>query len=103
MVRVNERMLEWADIVFVMDADQVEALRRMFPAHPALERVICLDIEDCYAFLEPQLVDYSNRRFLSISDRCLSTRRTPGTPGTAVTVLQPHCAVAAHSRSPTPS
>ena len=31
MVQVNQRMLEWADIVFVMDGDQVEALGKMFP------------------------------------------------------------------------
>ena len=57
LVRVNARMLEWADIIFAMDPFQVEALRRMFPAHPALERVICLDIEDVYSFLQPQLVE----------------------------------------------
>lgn len=57
MVRVNARMLEWADIIFAMDPIQVEALRRMFPAHPALERVICLDIPDEFVFLQPQLVE----------------------------------------------
>jgi predicted protein tyrosine phosphatase len=57
LVRVNARMLEWADIIFAMDPLQVEALKRMFPAHPALERVICLDIEDVYSFLQPQLVE----------------------------------------------
>ena len=56
-VRVNARMLEWADVIFAMDPLQVEALRRIFPAHPALERVICLDIEDVYSFLQPQLVE----------------------------------------------
>ncbi|HEU4934937.1 MAG TPA: hypothetical protein VFT39_00685 [Vicinamibacterales bacterium] len=56
LVQVNARMLEWADIIFAMDPLQVEALRRMFPAHPALERVVCLDIEDVYTFLEPRLV-----------------------------------------------
>src|SRR6478672_1922865 len=57
LVRVNARMLQWADVIFAMDPMQVEALRRMFPAHPALERVICLDIEDVYSFLQPQLVE----------------------------------------------
>ena len=46
LVRVNARMLDWAEVIFAMDPLQIEALRRMFPAHPALERVICLDIED---------------------------------------------------------
>ena len=55
-------MLEWADIIFAMDPLQVEALRRMFPVHPALERVVCLDIEDVYTFLEPRLVQLLQQR-----------------------------------------
>jgi predicted protein tyrosine phosphatase len=57
LVRVNARMLDWAEIIFVMDPLQMEALRRMFPEHPALDRIICLDIEDVYSFLQPQLVE----------------------------------------------
>ena len=57
LVRVNARMLDWADVIFAMDPMQVEALRRMFPAHPALERVICLDIPDEFVFLQPALVE----------------------------------------------
>jgi predicted protein tyrosine phosphatase len=57
LARVNARMIEWADVIFAMDPMQVEALRRLFPAHPALERVVCLDIEDVYSFLQPQLVE----------------------------------------------
>ena len=62
LVRVNARMLQWADVIFAMDPMQVEALRRMFPAHPALERVVCLDIPDEFAFLQPQLVEMLNDR-----------------------------------------
>jgi predicted protein tyrosine phosphatase len=62
MVRVNARMVEWADIIFAMDPMQVEELRRMFPAHPALERVVCLDIPDEFVFLQPQLVELLNER-----------------------------------------
>lgn len=57
LVRVNARMLDWAEVIFVMDPSQMEALRRMFPSHPALEHVICLEIEDVYSFLQPQLVE----------------------------------------------
>lgn len=56
LVRVNRRMLDWADVVFIMDDDQRQAIGRMFPAHAALERLICLDIPDDFAFLEPELV-----------------------------------------------
>ena len=62
MVRVNTRMLDWAHVIFAMDGFQVEALKHMFPEHPALERVICLDIEDVYVFLEPKLVKMLQER-----------------------------------------
>src|SRR5215213_1380912 len=56
LVQVNARMLEWADVVFVMDGDQIRDLERMFPAHPAVQRIVCLEIEDVYHFLDPQLI-----------------------------------------------
>jgi predicted protein tyrosine phosphatase len=56
LARVNVRMLEWADVIFIMDEEQRRALEAMFPAHPALDRVICLDITDDYTFLQPELV-----------------------------------------------
>ena len=55
-VRVNERMLEWADVIFTMDEMQLESMREMFPAHPALDRVVCLDIADEYTFMDPRLI-----------------------------------------------
>jgi predicted protein tyrosine phosphatase len=56
LVRINQRMLEWADIVFTMDGEQTRDLSRMFPGHPALDRIVCLDILDRYDFLDPELV-----------------------------------------------
>ena len=62
LVRVNTRMIEWADVILAMDQLEVEALTRMFPAHPALERVICLEIPDEFVFLQPTLVELLNQR-----------------------------------------
>lgn len=56
LVRVNLRMLDWADAIFIMDSDQQQALERMFPGHDALQRLICLGIPDDFTFLEPGLV-----------------------------------------------
>ena len=63
-VCVNERMLDWADIVFVMETDQVRDLERLCPAHPAITRLICLEIRDVYHFLDPQLVALLEERAL---------------------------------------
>jgi predicted protein tyrosine phosphatase len=73
MVQVNERMLEWADIVFVMDDDQVQALAKMFPGHSTLDRVICLEIPDKYHFLDPDLVAILDTRTRPHLDRLRGT------------------------------
>ena len=64
LVQVNERMLEWADVVFVMDDEQCRELPRMFPDHPALDKIICLNISDDYHFLDPELVTMLEERTL---------------------------------------
>lgn len=64
LVQVNQRMLEWADVVFVMDDEQCRELARMFPGHPAVGRVICLNISDNYHFLDPELVAMLEERTL---------------------------------------
>jgi predicted protein tyrosine phosphatase len=56
MVRVNERMLDWADVIFAMDADQQRSLQTMFPGQAALGRIVCLDIPDEFPFNDPELV-----------------------------------------------
>ena len=69
LVRVNERMLDWADIVFVMDGEQLRDLQRMFPEHRAFERLVCLEIEDDYHFLDPQLITLLQERTLPHLER----------------------------------
>jgi len=56
LVRVNRHMLDWADVVFTMDGAQRRDLAEMFPGHAALDRIVCLDIDDKYDFLDPELI-----------------------------------------------
>ncbi|HVL66463.1 MAG TPA: hypothetical protein VM364_04285 [Vicinamibacterales bacterium] len=62
LVRVNQRMLDWAEKIFIMDATQAEALEQMFPGHPSLGRMVCLDIPDDFTFLQPELVQLLEER-----------------------------------------
>jgi predicted protein tyrosine phosphatase len=62
LVRVNQLMLDWADLIFTMDPGQQKALQRMFPAHPKLKKLVCLDIPDTYGFLDPDLVKLLEER-----------------------------------------
>jgi len=62
LVRVNRHMLDWADIVFVMDDVQGRDLARMFPGHPRIDGIVCLDIPDRFDFLNPELVTLLEQR-----------------------------------------
>ena len=62
LTRVNARMLDWADVIFIMDDQQRQALRRTFGDHPAVAGAVCLDIPDEYAFLQPELVELLQAR-----------------------------------------
>jgi predicted protein tyrosine phosphatase len=62
LVRVNVNMLNWADVIFIMDPEQRRWLESTFTAHPALPRVICLDIPDVFTFLQPELVELLEQR-----------------------------------------
>lgn len=69
MVQVNERMLDWADIVFVMDDEQASALRHAFPTHSAAKNAVILHIKDDYHFLDPELVQLLRERVTPHVDR----------------------------------
>jgi predicted protein tyrosine phosphatase len=62
LVRVNANMLDWADVVFIMDDEQRRWLEGAFTGHPALARTVCLDIPDVFTFLQPELVELLEQR-----------------------------------------
>jgi len=54
--RVSGELLEWADIIFVMEKNHLNRLRKKFGKHLKDQRLICLDIPDIYEYLEPALI-----------------------------------------------
>lgn len=53
---VTAELVVWADVIFVMEKAHRGKLQRRFRAALAGKRVICLDIPDDYAFMQPDLV-----------------------------------------------
>ena len=49
-------LLEWADVIVVMEKKHKTKLASLFHHHLANKRVICLDIPDKYRFMDPALV-----------------------------------------------
>ena len=74
LARVNTQMLDWADLIFIMDDQQRRSLRRRFAGHRALDRLICLEIPDEYSFLQPELIAPLQSR---------TAPHLPGGPGTS--------------------
>ena len=61
-VPCTPELLEWADIVFVMEQAHRSKLARRFKRHLGDARVICLDIPDNYGFMQPELVQLLHAR-----------------------------------------
>ena len=61
-VPVTAELLNWADIVFVMERAHRTRLSAKFKPHLHGKRVVCLEIPDEYAFMAPALVQLLNTR-----------------------------------------
>jgi predicted protein tyrosine phosphatase len=61
-VPVSPELLEWADIVFVMEQVHRRRLAQRFKAHLKGARVICLGIPDDFDFMQPALVELLLRK-----------------------------------------
>ncbi len=55
-VKVNEKLLEWADIVFVMEKNHKQWLIQRYPLLCADKTIIILDIPDEYEYMNSELV-----------------------------------------------
>ena len=53
---LSSDLLEWADVVFVMEASHRRKLTKKFKNFLADQRVICLDIPDLYDYMDPVLI-----------------------------------------------
>ena len=53
---LDGELVEWADLIFVMEKMHLAKLRTRYRKHLDGKRVVCLDIPDDYAFMDPELV-----------------------------------------------
>ena len=56
-VPLTAELVEWADIIFVMERAHRSKLSAGFKRQLNGQRVVCLDIPDRYQFMEPSLVE----------------------------------------------
>ena len=56
-IKVNEKLLLWAEVVFVMERRHKQLLKERFPSALAKKELVILEIEDDYRFGDDELVE----------------------------------------------
>ena len=54
---VTPELIEWADVILVMEPAHRSKLAKRFPNALRGKRVVCLDVPDDYAYMDPGLVE----------------------------------------------
>lgn len=65
-VVVSAEMIEWADIIFVMEKSHKTKLSKNFQPLLKDKRVICLNIPDEFEYMNPALVDLLKKKVLPL-------------------------------------
>ncbi len=68
-VPVFVELLEWADAIFVVERAHRNKLSKKFRSHLKNKRIVCLDILDEYAYMDPVLVKILKRKMLPFLDK----------------------------------
>jgi predicted protein tyrosine phosphatase len=66
---LTSELVEWADIIFVMEKQHRSKLQKNFKPELRSKHIVCLDIPDEYEFMSPDLIRLLNTkmaRFLPI-------------------------------------
>ncbi|NQD35894.1 phosphotyrosine protein phosphatase [Permianibacter sp. IMCC34836] len=61
-VLLSTEQLAWATVIFVMEKAHRRKLASKYPRQLKDKQVICLDIPDDYAFMQPELVQLLERK-----------------------------------------
>ena len=56
-VRINQQILLWADIIFVMEDKHKKHLKEQFNSITINDKIIVLGIPDDYQYMDPELID----------------------------------------------
>jgi protein-tyrosine phosphatase len=55
-IKINEKLIGWADIIFVMEKNHKQRLQDKFPELMTEKQIIILDIEDKYQYMDEELI-----------------------------------------------
>lgn len=72
---VTAELVEWAELIFVMEKSHRTKLAKRFRKALGSRRVVCLDIPDDYEFMDPELVALLKRKVTPLLPSTGSLRR----------------------------
>lgn len=55
-VKLTQKFLDWADIVFVMEKKHKEIIQQKFQSQALVGKIIVLDIPDEYQYMDEELI-----------------------------------------------
>ena len=56
-VKVSQKLIDWADLIFVMERKHRDILKQNFSSSLLSKQLFVLDIEDDYRYNDPELVE----------------------------------------------
>lgn len=56
-IKVTAKLIEWADLIFVMEKKHKQRLSETFPVEISNKEIIVLDIPDEYQFMDEELIE----------------------------------------------
>ena len=60
-IKVSQKLIDWADVIFVMKRKHRDILKQRFASAIAGKEIVVLDIEDNYQFNDPELINILRR------------------------------------------
>jgi protein-tyrosine phosphatase len=56
-IKLNSKIIEWADYIFVMEKKHKQRMSENFPAETKDKRIITLNIPDEFKYMDPELIE----------------------------------------------
>ena len=56
-IKVTERLISWADLIFVMEKKHKDRLREKFRSLTEDKEIVILDIQDDYKYMDAELIE----------------------------------------------
>lgn len=56
-IKLNSKMIEWADIIFAMEKRHKQRMLENFPIETKRKKIVVLDIPDDYKYMDKELIE----------------------------------------------